>query len=478
MLVEKRLMKAINLLWGLVLLTLPVTSFRFFPSFMGYTTVQPLAFYPLVILIPVLILYLWRRKEFPLPIQIVPLAAFLLVAGVVTMVGSLYAPLDLGDVSYWDRALRAWVTVGIGLAFFFTAFQVSYFQKSPKNALKWLYAGLAITILWAVVQALAIYTPLIERSLIDKIQLSFSLRPLKWRRVSGFAYEASWLADMLVILYFSWLAAALLSGYRISKYQWLEPILAAAGFVVLFLTYSRGGLISVFVAGGIVLLFTGYNQIKKTFIWFKAPFIRDDKDSKWIRVIILLGLVFFLVLGFHWLNRYDYFSSLWNVGFEKGFINYLIVNKAGARTAYAFAGIRTFSEHPWTGVGLGGSGFYMINNYPDWTFTILSKEIANQLGETFKVFPNSKIMYVRILAETGLVGFWLFIAFFISIFGSFYGQLRASDQINKFIGTAGLFGLIAVAILYFTLDSFALPIVWVFLGTCLGFAHRFPPKPI
>ena len=284
MLNEKRLLKAVNILWGLVLLTMPVTSFRYFPSFMGYTTVQPLALYPLIILIPILLLYLWRRKEFPLPIQTVPLGVFLLVAGVATMLGSLYAPLDLGDVSYWDRALRAWVTVGIGLAFFFAAFQISSFQESPKKALKWLYAGLAITILWGLIQAVAVNTSLIDRDMIDKIQLSFSLRPLKWRRVSGFAYEASWLADMLVILYFSWLTASLLSGYRISRYKWLEPILAAAGFVVLLFTYSRGGLISVIVAGGIVLLFTGYNQINKAFGWFKVPFKKDGKGSKWLRV--------------------------------------------------------------------------------------------------------------------------------------------------------------------------------------------------
>lgn len=394
------------------------------------------------------------------------------------MLGSLYAPLDLGNITYWGRTLRAWVTVGIGLAFFFTAFQVSYFQESPKNALKWLYAGLTITILWGIIQAIAVNTSLIDKVLIDKIQLSFSLRPLIGRRVSGFAYEASWLAAMLAILYFSWLTASLLSGYRISRYKWLEPILAAAGFVVLLLTFSRSGLISVFIAGGIVLLFTGSNQIKKSFVWFKAPFKRDGSGSKWVRVMIVLGFVSFLVLGFQWLNNYDYFSSLWSVGFEKGIINYLIMNKVGARTAYAFASLRIFSEHPWTGVGLGGSGFYMINNYPDWLFAVPSNEIAVQLGEAFRVFPNPKNMYVRVLAETGLVGFWLFIAFFISISGSFYRQLRASDQINKFIGTAGLFGLIAVAILYFTLDSFALPIMWVFLGTCLGFAHRFPPKSL
>jgi len=43
-------------LWGAVLFSLPVTSFRYFP-FLGDTTyVRPLAFYPIAFLIPLLLI--------------------------------------------------------------------------------------------------------------------------------------------------------------------------------------------------------------------------------------------------------------------------------------------------------------------------------------------------------------------------------------------------------------------------------------
>ena len=48
-------------------------------------------------------------------------------------------------------------------------------------------------------------------------------------------------------------------------------------------------------------------------------------------------------------------------------------------------------------------------------------------------------------------------------------MLKKGDLISRFIGTAGLFGWIAVIISNFTQDSFALPFTWVILGMCLGF---------
>ncbi|MGD8455334.1 MAG: O-antigen ligase family protein [Anaerolineales bacterium] len=467
---ERRLANWMHVFWGLVLLTLPVTSFRYFPSFLGRATIQPLAFYPLTVLILLTALYLWKRKVFPLPPQSIPLAAFLLIALCVTMIGNLYNPLELGDVSYWSRAIRSWGTIGVGLAFFFTAYIVSSYQKTFEKPLKWLYAGLALIILWGGIQAIAVNTALIDRELINNIQLSFSLRPLQIKRVSGFAYEPAWLADSLMILYFSWLAGSLISGYRISRYKWLEPVLAAASFVILLGTLSRGGLLNAVVTGSIVLAIAGFGQIKKAYTWFTSPFKKDGQGSKWLRLGIVLAVLIFLAAGFWFLNESVYFSTMWSSeGLKGGLLDYLLANRVGSRLAYNFSGLKVFSLHPWTGVGLGGSGFYMLDFYPDWAVSDPSVEIATQLGDRFRVFPNPKNMYVRLLAETGLAGFWLFMAFLLSILGRVVYRLKSGDTISKFIGTAGLFAWVAVAMVNFTQDSFASPFMWVVFGMFLGF---------
>ena len=56
---EKRsdsLNKFVRMLWGAALLTLPVTSFRWFPLLSEGTFVRPLALYPLALLISLLLI--------------------------------------------------------------------------------------------------------------------------------------------------------------------------------------------------------------------------------------------------------------------------------------------------------------------------------------------------------------------------------------------------------------------------------------
>ena len=52
--------KLTRFLWAAVLFTLPVTSFRYFPGLGETTFVRPLAFYPLALLLPTLLIQLLR----------------------------------------------------------------------------------------------------------------------------------------------------------------------------------------------------------------------------------------------------------------------------------------------------------------------------------------------------------------------------------------------------------------------------------
>src|SRR5512139_807853 len=65
--------------WATFLLTLPITSFPYFPPTIGgEALVRPLALYPLIILLLLAVLprLVWR----PLPKMIIPLLPFVLVA--------------------------------------------------------------------------------------------------------------------------------------------------------------------------------------------------------------------------------------------------------------------------------------------------------------------------------------------------------------------------------------------------------------
>ena len=87
-------------------------------------------------------------------------------------------------------------------------------------------------------------------------------------------------------------------------------------------------------------------------------------------------------------------------------------------------------------------------------------------------FPNPKNLWVRLLAETGVAGF--------TAFGSWLGLLALSawnvwkrgSGVRRVIGLAALFTLLAQVGEGFSLDSFALPQLWVMLGLMTAAAWR------
>jgi len=458
-----RLEGAARFLWGLVLLTLPVTSFRYMPDFMGRTLIQPLAFYPLGLLIPVLLVLFWRARRIPLPANFNLLLAFLLFALIGSLLGALYAALPLRGAQYEERVLRGWLSLLIGLAFFFAAFWMNRSEKDLHNSLNWIYASLALTIAWSLVQAVAVNTSLIPRNLVNQIQLLFSVRPLLVRRISGFAYESAWLADQIVIFYLPWVFAAFFTGRRLFKQGWLEPVLIFLSLAVLVFTYSRGGLFSAALCLLAVFILMGRPLIRRARAWLARPL---SAPGLWLRLGLLFAIVLTLVAAGAFLSRYEYFSNIWALGNQEDPLGYLVDIGAGQRLAYATAGYRVFAEQPLTGVGLGASGLYLLPKYPDWS--VLIPEVARQLSPDSNLIPNTKSLYVRLLAETGLPGFWLFVVFFVSFLAIILRMHASGTPFLRFVAVAGLFGWFGIALRNLTQDSFTIPIMWVMLGMVVG----------
>src|SRR5512133_3637298 len=111
--------KLARFLWGAALLTLPVTSFRFFPFLGDATYVRPLSLYPIAFLLPLLVIPLLRRKtSMPRASALTPLTAFVLFVLAASSLGMLLDPLPLRGQEYFGRVIRAWATLIIGLSFF------------------------------------------------------------------------------------------------------------------------------------------------------------------------------------------------------------------------------------------------------------------------------------------------------------------------------------------------------------------------
>jgi len=135
--------------------------------------------------------------------------------------------------------------------------------------------------------------------------------------------------------------------------------------------------------------------------------------------------------------------------------------------AYVVAGLSSFQAHPFTGVGLGASGFSMNAHMPDWALSGVP-EIARLLSPSSNLYPNPKNFYVRLLAETGLPGFILYVSFLFTLLAYALKGLRQAEPFWRFISTAGFFSVMAVAAQGISQDSFAMPEMWINLGMLAG----------
>jgi len=460
--------KITRFLWGAALFTLPVTSFRYFPFLGDATYVRPLSLYPIALLLPLLLIQLLQGKtSVPRAGTLTPLLGFVLIAVMATSLGLLLAPLPLREQDYLDRIIRAWLTLVIGLSFFIVAVWMNRNEEDLRFSIKWLLAGFVLDVLWSGVQALAFYTPLLKKVTVTHWQRLFSMRELvKTNRVSGMAYEPAWLAGQIATVYLPWLFASLLTHLRVTRFKWLEMILLGFAALLLLATFSRGGLLTVAGAFVLTLLFVGRRELGGAWHWFISGF---QRGNNWLlRVGLIVLLMGALVGAGLFLGQKGYITKLFSTRAEN-LEDFVIQNSAGARAAYILGALGAYQENPITGVGLGASGFYIYNHLPDWALTTVP-EIARQLSPDNRLYPNPKNLYVRLLAETGLIGFFVFIAFLFSVLGDALMTLGSKTSVGRYLGIAGIFSWFAIALYNVTQDSFATPDIWINFGILVGMA--------
>jgi len=467
-----------RILWALLLISLPITSFRYMPFMGAGTMVRPLALYPLAVLLLILFIMLWRREiAFPRLGNFTVLAAFTLAAIAATAIGATFAPIELRGVEYWDRAIRAFVTLGIGFSFFLVAVWMNQDEAQVRFSIRWLMVGLAGHLVWGAIQFYGLNQG--YRIPLTEIQETFSLAGLtKNRRISGFALEPSWLAGQLALLYLPWLVAGLLNPkwYKKTSELVISIVLLFAALAALMATYSRVGLVMVPVAGAVTFLIAGRAVWRSVWEWFLTGFRRNARKgrSSWIQAAalrVLLVVITLVVLAGVGLFLADgYFSTLWTSDMSN-FWRYMSTASMGPRVAYVTGAMPAFDANPLTGVGLGASGFWIYQNMPN-ELLMGEPEIAQALAPNSSLFPNPKNFYVRLLAETGLVGLTLFMAFWLGILADGLAVLRRSDIFSRFLGAAAIFSLVALAFQSISVDSFAMPEMWLSLGILSGVISR------
>lgn len=141
------------------------------------------------------------------------------------------------------------------------------------------------------------------------------------------------------------------------------------------------------------------------------------------------------------------------------------------RAATWIFGWRVFNLYPWFGVGLGNSGFFALEQMPSMGWA--SAEIRILLNDP-NILPNIKNLWLRIMAETGLVGFTTILTWIYLLLRSTRLTSHGVQPIQKVIAFAGELFLVAFIVEGFNVDYYAMPYSWVFAGliSANGLIHR------
>ncbi len=458
--------------WVLFWLCLPITSFRYFPSGLGGgTLVRPLSLYPLLILLLLATLpRLWHRS---LPKTVLTLLPFVIAVLMSAAVSFLLGIEPALGVSVGERVLRALITLAIGLSFYLTVAVIPTSSAELRSALRWMMVGFILAFLWGSLQTLYIlHFDSRYFNLLNQIQKAFSLRKLFPTRISGATYEPNWFAEQINLLVIPWLLASLVNGRSLFPWHWrrisLEGFLLGWAVLLIAFTFSRAGYVNlaVLVLGALILL-----RLRQ----FNRRGFSPIKVAGRILFESALVLILFVGLTFAVGQKNEFFARIWtywlnvqDTSFER-FLYYIGFN---ARLTYSATAFNTFQAYPVLGVGPGNYAFFFEKMLPDQPLAPtpeLLRIISPEEGRNRLITPKN--LFLRILAENGLLGFGAFFVFLIAHLGSALYLWLSPHGEEQFWGTAALLGLIGLVVAAFSFDSFALPNMWVLLGLITAAAN-------
>ena len=341
------------------------------------------------------------------------------------------------------------------LLFVFFTSMVSYATLKPfhrKNILlifrRWilfsfLFAGIYSLVIeipaelgqgWAI-SILGFITPIIHGS--EGLYLS------RLRSLSG---EASWFGMYLGFV-FPWLMSYYFTERKTYKYIYLALIVYA--LILAFLTYSRTAyfiIASQIFAFVLIIFFKGIHRHRRQLLWL---------------LLIAIPLSGLLIIETNAVDKIVqiYYSSLFEQDREFQLSN---IARIGSQLAAIHMGL----SHPLAGVGLGQYGFYMPDYLPTWALD--SPEInlwASSSPDTS--WAPVQGLWVRILAETGFVGIFLWLSVWISVLISVwkrYRKLRQIDQQNSILPLSLLISILGLMLIGLVSDSLRSLSYWITLG--------------
>jgi O-antigen ligase len=412
--------------------------------------------------------------------QSLPLIFFVVFAIISTLLAFFLDIPTFKNFSIIRNNIESIITLFIGITFFFISSGFPEDEAFLKRSLQIINWGGLIMLIWAGIQVISWVGFHKYFNWMFDFQGIFSSRVLYRNRVTGFALEPSWFSHQLNMLYIPlWLSASL-KKFSSHDFKFLgftfENLLLLGGVGALFFTLSRGGFLAFLLMMTLIFIYFNIqviNRIKD--VWLKKAsrlkkgFLHNSKTIIiFLSILVIFAYLILIAAGTFALSRIDPRMKdlfVFNKDKENPVLTYFNDLQFGERAVYWLAGWEIFGEHPIFGVGLGNAGFFFPQKITPYGWTLI--EVRKLMYED-NVLLNIKSLWVRILAETGITGFSMFLSWIIVLIISFIGQLKKKNGMFSTLALAGIFIINALPAEGFSIDSFALPYLWVGLGLAVA----------
>jgi O-antigen ligase len=406
---------------------------------------QPSSYLTLVVWVVVLLRILHRKERLPFLKNKALLFMFLfwLVAGI-SISQSSQVPLSAWVHAVpWISGVKQFVelTVALSVAFFTVFFVRSW--RDFRFAMTSYFAGWIGSVSAQLLDFAAYFSP--GSSLLQAAN-DFIHHSSWWQFVGPFprlrlsTAEGSWASDYLICV----IPFFVLRAYYWKSRAW-NFINALASVLVLFATMSFGGLVVFVGQVALMAVILGRRAVGFLALAGAAP--------------LLLALAISPV----------YVSSVWNraagafvYGSESG-DGSMRLRAALAETSWA-----TFKEHPWLGVGIGVSNYYVPGDMPTWA---AKDPYVKGLARSF-LDANLCNLVSQVLSETGLAGTALFVLLLATMaWGTLKAYQRATEGWKKSVYAAILVALLGQIAHYTSMNTFHFH-YWCFIWGLAIFAQE------
>ncbi len=453
------------ILWVLLIIALPITTF---PLVMKLTRSSSVAPASLLFLLPLIVFVVpgILRNKSPLPFHTKAVLLFFGYAMITILLAFLRPIPDYKEQTLSGAALEGAATLILGLLFYFVSISIPNTPGRINKTLRIVnWTGLAV-VAWSILQmAVQPFLPAVFL-FFERIQALFSPNRILQDRMLGFAAEPSWLAHMLNLVFLAYWLAATFNGSSVHKWRFrkitFENILLVLGVVVVVGTLSRGGLLAFMLVIFLIFLLLNIKMIK--WIVNRFPGRKRVLLTAGVSLVLIFGYLSLLLAGLWGLSKVDPRMETvfeFSKGESNALLEYAENLQFGERVVYWQTGWNIFNDYPVFGVGVGVSGFYFPQYLPDagWGLAEARRLLYHNTG-----LLNIKNLWSRLLAETGIIGFALFINFLVIFSITSVEMIRKGNGMRKTLGYMGIFFMVALIAEEFSVDSFALPYLWFSMG--------------